>query len=293
MGADIRLVITRPEDPSLADQTSLTEFTDRHEIELRREESVNSSAVKDAITATDPELLFVVGWSRLVDQEVIAIPSVAALGMHPAPLPRGRGRAPLAWSIIKGLDQTCLTMFHLVEKADAGDIVGQRTIPIELEDHAGTVYEKMVEAGRELVRSYYPTFESGDVPRTSQDDSKATWWPKREPHHGLIDWNRPPRELYDWIRGLTRPYPGAFSFIEDVKVTVWAANPPSDSSSFAQPGEITHCVDDGIGIGAWEGILEVTEVQVEDDDPVPANELIESYPFEVGDVFVNARDRLK
>ena len=293
LGADLRAVYTRPERKEIADQTDLAAFADGRDVPLHRVESVNTDAVKGELNEYDPELLFVVGWSRLVDREVLEVPSVAALGMHPAPLPRGRGRAPLAWSIIRGLDETALSLFHLVEAADAGDLVGREPLPIDVEDDAGSLYGKMVAAGRTLIRSHYPEFESGEVPRTPQDDSAATWWPKREPHHGLIDWTRTPGEVYDWIRGQTRPYPGAFSYLDGRKVTVWAANPPGGDTAFVAPGEIAYREGDALGVGAWEGVVELTELGVGDDAPVPAGTLLDEYGFETGDTFENARDRLR
>jgi methionyl-tRNA formyltransferase len=255
-------------------------------------ESVNTASVKAQILEYEPDFLFVIGWSRLVDSEVIEIPSVAALGMHPAPLPRGRGRAPLAWSIIKGLDETALSLFHLVKEADAGDIVGQKPLPIDIEDDTSSLYQKMVEAGRTLIRDHYPEFSDGDVRSIPQDESRATWWPKREPHHGLIDWNQRPDELYNWIRGQSRPYPGAFSYLNGKKITIWSANPPKEESSFVRPGEIAYQDGSCLGVGVWEGILEITEIEVESKGAMSASSLLLEYGAEIGDQFENARDRL-
>ncbi|WP_137286128.1 methionyl-tRNA formyltransferase [Halorussus salinisoli] len=292
LDADLRGIFTRPKREDIADQTDLEAFAAERDVPLHETESVNADPVRDQISDYDPDLLFVVGWSRLVKREVLDIPNVAALGMHPAPLPRGRGRAPIAWSLIKGLDRTALSFFHLVEEADAGDLVGQRPIDVERDDDAASLYEKVVEAGRELIRTHYPRFEDGEVPRTPQDDDAATWWPKRTPDHGLVDWTRPPGEVYDWIRGQSHPYPGAFSFVDDRRVTIWAANPPSDESAFCTPGEISYRDGDALGVGAWEGIVELTRLQVEDGDEIPAGELVERFDVEVGDSFENARDRL-
>lgn len=293
LGADVRSIFTRPERENLSDQVGFGSFGERNNIIVHRVSSVNDDVVKSRMAESDPELLFVIGWSQLVDTDILDIPSVAALGMHPAPLPRGRGRAPLAWSIIKGLDETSLSMFHLVEEADAGDLVGQEPLPIDVLDDAGSLYEKMVDAGRTLICDYYPEFESGSVPRTSQDDSKATWWPKREPHHGLLDWTRSPDEIYNWIRGQSRPYPGAFSYLNNRKVTIWAGNPPDADPTFVRPGEIAYRDGEAIGVGAWEGVVEITKIELSDEPPVPASDLISTYGFEIGDAFENARDCLR
>lgn len=290
--ADIVAVYTRPERDDIADQTDLTKFTAENGIPLHRVNSVNTDAIKSQIAEYDPELLFVVGWSQLVDSEIFEISSIASLGMHPAPLPKGRGRAPLAWSLIKGLDETALSFFYLTEEADAGDLVGQEPLPIDLEDDASTLYQKMIEAGRTLIRKHYPEFAAGTNSRIPQDDEQATWWPKREPHHGLIDWNLSPVEVYNWIRGQSRPYPGAFSYLDSEKITIWAANPPKSTSSLARPGEIVYQDGDALGVAVWEGTLEITEVEVAAEGPISASALLSEYEFEIGDVFTNARDRL-
>ncbi len=293
LGADIQAIYTRGSDEDISDQAELELFAEQANVPLHRVSSVNTEAIKSQIQEYGPDILFVVGWSRLVEQDVLNIPSVAAVGMHPAPLPRGRGRAPIAWSLIKGLEETALSFFHLKQEADAGDIIGQKPIQIDTADDAASLYKKIVNGAGELIEEYYPQFEAGVVRRKPQDETQATWWPKRDPHHGLIEWTKPPQEIYNWIRGQTRPYPGAFSYLGDQKIRVWSANPPTDSTAFIRPGEIAYVDSGAIGVGTWEGIIELTEVQVGDDSPVSADNLISDYEFEVGDVFENARDRLE
>ena len=286
LGADIRAVLTRPELARISDQTDFTDFTDGRDVPLHRVDSINSDEWVERLTAYEPELLFVVGWSRLVEQRILDIPSVAAFGMHPAPLPRGRGRAPIAWSLIKGLDETALTMFHLVEEADAGDVAGQVSIPIDRHDDAASLYEKVVNAGRTLMQEVYPRLASGEVPRTPQDDDEATWWPRRRPEHGCIDWTRSPEEVYNWIRGQSRPYPGAFSVLDGHRVTVWGANPPADEQAFVRPGELVYRDGDALGVGAWEGVVELTRVEI-DGTERPAGDLVTERSFEIGDRFAH------
>ncbi|MFC7203581.1 methionyl-tRNA formyltransferase [Haloferax namakaokahaiae] len=291
-GAEVPAVYTQPEKGSLSDQISLEPFCEEHDIDLYRTESVNDQETREQIASYDPEYLFVIGWSRLVNQSVLDIPSVTALGMHPAPLPRGRGRAPIAWSLIKGLDTTAMSFFHLVEEADAGDLVAQHEIDIDIEDDAASLYEKVRLAAGQFIRDTYDELAAHDVTRIEQDESNATWWPKRTPRHGLVDWVRSPRKLYDWIRGQSHPYPGAYSYLDGTKVRLWSARPPSEEPVFGVPGEILAVNGDGIEIAAWEGSLVVDRVQVGDDEEVSGAELIESYEFEIGQRFENARDIL-
>jgi len=169
LGANIQAVYTRGSDKEISDQTELKAFTEQANVTLYQVESINTETVQSQIKQYAPDILFVIGWSRLVEQDVLSIPSVTAVGMHPAPLPRGRGRAPIAWSLIKGLEETALSFFHLVEEADAGDLIGQKPILIDTTDDAADLYEKVVDAARELIRHYYPQFEAGVVPRNPQD----------------------------------------------------------------------------------------------------------------------------
>ena len=193
--------------------------------------------------------------------------------------------------MIKGLDETALSFFHLVEEADAGDLVGQQSLPVDIGDDAASMYQKMIDAGREMIREYYPKFEQGVVPRTPQEDEKATWWPRRRPEHGIIDWTRSVRDVYNWIRGQTRPYPGAFSYIDGQKVTIWDANPPNEHTAFVRPGEISYQDDDSLGVGVWESTIEITELQIKGDEPVTGGEFLEVYKFKTGDQFRNSVDQ--
>jgi methionyl-tRNA formyltransferase len=291
LDADVHHVFTKPANPNISDQVAFDPLCQSYGIPTTETESVNDDTTVATIRKCDPDLLFVIGWSELVSSTVLNIPSVTALGMHPAPLPRGRGRAPLAWSLIKGLDETGLSFFHLAEEADAGDLVGQQSLPIDITDDAGSMYQKMIGAGREMIREYYPKFEQGVVPRTPQKDEKATWWPRRNPEHGIIDWNRSPRDVYNWIRGQTRPYPGAFSYIDGQKVTIWDANPPNEDTTFIRPGEISYHNDNALEVGVWESAIEITELQVEGDEPVTGSEFLELYEFQAGDRFRNSVDQ--
>lgn len=288
LGAEIELVLSRPPDPSLSTHVDIEPTCRRLDLPLETVNSANSERSKRLLSEARPDFLFVIGWSELVDAEVLDVPQVTGLGMHPSPLPRGRGRAPITWSLIKGLQTTELSLFKLAPKADAGELVGQRTINIERTDDAQTLLDKVVHAGPDLIEATYPDFGEG----TPQDDSQATWWPKRDPHHGLIDWTREPIEVYNWIRAQTDPYPGAYTFLDGRKVTIWAAEPPTGSLRFCKPGEILGRSENSLEVGTWEGSIRLTSLQVEEDAQISADELIDQYDVSVGDRFENARDRL-
>jgi methionyl-tRNA formyltransferase len=114
-------------------------------------------------------------------------------------------------------------LFHLEDDVDSGDIVAQVSFPIEEDDTCATTYEKASQASVQLLREYLPRLADGTAPRIPQDEGLATSFPQRKPEDGLIDWTRSPEEIRNFIRAQTKPYPGAFTYIGDKKVTIWDA----------------------------------------------------------------------
>lgn len=291
-GAKVTDVFTRPQTATVADQVALDRFKSEG-VQLHRVESLNAASTKASLEAAAPDALFVVGWSEIVDEDVRSVPELAAIGMHPSPLPRGRGRAPIAWNLIKGFEETALTAFHLEAEADAGDIVSQVTISIDRTDHAADLFEKVVEAGRSIVHEMYPSMEQGELPAREQDDSEATWWPVRRPHHGLIDWTQSPEAIYNWIRGQSHPYPGAYTYLDGRKVTIWQAEPPTGTRVFATPGEILGVDGEALHVAAWEGQIRLSRIEPAGDRERPASELVTDLDAEVGHCFERVRDRVQ
>lgn len=168
-----------------------------------------------------PDLLLVVGWTQLVSPELLRVPKLASLGFHASLLPKYRGRAPVNWAIINGETLTGNTMITLEPTADTGDVVAQRVISIRDEDTCKTIYEKVGQTEVEMLDEVLPLIRTGVLPRTKQDDTLATVMPKRRPEDGCIDWARSSRQVYNFVRALTDPYPGAFSFLNGEKIWLW------------------------------------------------------------------------
>ena len=202
-----------------------------HGVPVRRVKSVNDPATVAWIRELHPDLLLVIGWTQLVRDELLRVPKLAALGFHASLLPKYRGRAPINWALIHGERETGNSLIVLAPGADEGDIVAQRRIPITADDDCGTLYEKVAATEVEMLADLLPRLRSGEpLPRTPQDSSLATVMPKRRPEDGLIDWNRPSARLYDWVRALTHPYPGAYTWFSGSKVLVWKASIPDSRS---------------------------------------------------------------
>ena len=263
VGADATAIVTLPGpvDPNRSGQCRFDDVAARFEAELIETPNVNDAATIEAVGATRPDAIFVVGWSQLVHQPFIDLAPRGVYGMHPTLLPRHRGRAPIPWTILSGIATTGVTLFEIVDPtADSGPIVGQVEVAVAPDETAATLYDKLTGAHVELIRDFVPKLVAGRFERVPQDARRASAWPKRTPADGIIDWDTRAAYLYDWVRAQTRPYPGAFTFLGDAKVIVWSAR-PVELDGGAPSGTVVEERQGGPVIACGEGGLLLEEVE--------------------------------
>ena len=265
VGAEIVGVVTLPGpiDPNRSGQCAFDDVAARLGAALIETRDVNALETLNAIRKLEPELAFVVGWSQLVHDPFIALAREGVFGMHPTLLPRHRGRAPIPWAILSGLARTGVTLFEIVDStADSGAIVGQVEVEIAPDETATSLFARLADAHVQLVRELVPQLLSRSAPRSRQDPSRASSWPKRVPADGIIDWETRAPYLYDWVRAQTRPYPGAFTYIGDDKVIVWGAR-AVELAADAPAGTIVDVSADGPVVACGEGGLLLEEIQTD------------------------------
>lgn len=261
-GADVVGVVTLPGpiDPNRSGQCAFDDIARRLGAHLHETTNVNSAETLSFIRELKPQLIFVVGWSQLVKEGFIGLAGEGVFGMHPTLLPKHRGRAAIPWAILSGLARTGVTLFEIVDAtADSGAIVGQVSVDIAPDETATTLFARLATAHVDLVREFVPRLVDGTAPRQLQDSSRASSWPKRTPADGIIDWETRAPYLYDWVRALTRPYPGAFTFLGDEKVVVWEAR-PVEVAEVVPAGTIVTTRPDGPVVACGEGGLLLEDV---------------------------------
>jgi len=182
---------------------------------------INSEA--DRIRSLKPDYIFVVGLSQLVSAEILAIPSKCCIGFHPTSLPHGRGRAPLAWLILDEQREGSATFFVLADGVDNGAIVAQKSYSISEQDDVASLVDKLMLAMASALDALIPSMCSNTLNFMIQDESLATYYEKRSPDDGLIDWHRSADQINRLIRATTEPYPGAYSFVSDQKITIFVS----------------------------------------------------------------------
>ena len=245
-------------------------------IPLMKGKNVNDLEAIDWIRGKAPDVLLVIGWTQLVKPQLLAVPKIAALGFHASLLPKYRGRAPVNWAILNGEQETGNTMIVLEPGADEGDIVSQRRIPITFEDDCATIYQKVSVTECEMLDEVLPLIQQGRMPRIKQDASQATVMPKRRPEDGLIDWNWTSRQLYDWVRALTKPYPGAFTHMSGRKITIWKAS-IVESASQNPPGSIGFDANGCPLVATQDGFLKLINLECEGHPPCTGLEAAQTF----------------
>jgi methionyl-tRNA formyltransferase len=271
-GAEIAEVVTLPAERAAGTSgfVDLEPLARAHGIPVRRCADINSAESVQRVRELRPDLMVVCGWTRLLSAELLGVPPRGVIGFHASLLPRYRGRAPVNWAILRGEAVTGNTMMYLDAGTDTGDIIDQQTVPIAPQDTCATVYAKVGEAGAGMLGQHLPGLLAGTAPRRPQGPADGPPLPKRTPGMGITDWNRPARAVHDWIRALTWPYPGAFTFLGERKVMLWAAAP--DAAHTAQvPGDVLGCDTDGVRVTTAEGAILLTSMSEAGDAPGPAS----------------------
>jgi methionyl-tRNA formyltransferase len=225
------------------------------------------------LAAAKPDILFAIGWRWLLPPAVLALPSLGCLGIHGSLLPRLRGFAPINWALIRDEPSTGPTLFYLEGDVDTGDIVAQRVLAITDADDAGTLRRRIFDAAVSLFGEQLPDLADGTAPRRPQGEEGVSYGERRRPEDGRIDWSLAPRVLFNWVRGLTRPYTGAFSEVGGRVVRIWKVRPlpgKGPGPGIVQPRAVGDDERGPLVVGAGEGLVELLAASFAGDDSTSA-----------------------
>jgi methionyl-tRNA formyltransferase len=169
------------------------------------------------------DLLLVIGWSQILSSAALTTARIGAIGAHASLLPDNRGSAPINWAIIRDEKTTGNSLIWLSDNVDEGRIIDQVEFPISAYDTCETLYQKVAESNRAMIQRVLPRLLAGERPGQPQPPSDEPLLPRRRPTDGLLDWHQSAVNVYNFIRALTRPYPGAFSFLDGRRWTIQSA----------------------------------------------------------------------
>ena len=261
-GFDIAAVFSHKDDPSENCWfASVAKWAEENHIEVFCPDDVNAPEWIQTISQRAPDVIFSFYYRNMLSQKILHISPSGAYNLHGSLLPAYRGRSPVNWVLVNGEKQTGVTLHHMIEKPDAGDIVGQRVVNIDFSDTSRTLYDKLCRAARILLGEVLPLIREGKAPRIPQDLSKGSYFSGRRPEDGRIDWRWPAVRIYNLIRAVTEPYPGAFAFLPGgERIMIWWALPEEDGVHDHLPGQIE--VENGhVYVRTGEGRVRLVDIE--------------------------------
>jgi methionyl-tRNA formyltransferase len=281
-GADVAMVFTH-EDSQTEEIwfASVRELADRHDIPWRTTD-INQPENIALIRKIAPAFIFSFYYRNMLKQVVLDIPRNGALNLHGSLLPKYRGRVPVNWVIINGEVETGATLHYMVVKPDAGDIVDQEKVPILFTDTALDLFNKVTDAARTVIARSWPLLAAGTAPRIPMDLAAGSYFGGRKPADGIIDWTKDAVQIYNLIRAITRPYPGAFTYLDGRKVIIWQAWPVEGKG---EPGRIVSLKR--LLVGTGKGLLEIRSLQIEGEEEVSPSTLVDGTKLDAA-IFMNS-----
>jgi UDP-4-amino-4-deoxy-L-arabinose formyltransferase/UDP-glucuronic acid dehydrogenase (UDP-4-keto-hexauronic acid decarboxylating) len=261
-GYEIQAVFTHVDDKN--ENTffdSVAQLCAEHDLPVFAPADANHPLWIDRIQKLAPDFIFSFYYRHMLNQAILDIPRLGAFNLHGSLLPRYRGRAPANWVLVNGEKETGVTLHKMVKSPDAGDIVAQQVVPIADADTALTLHTKLREAATNLLKDILPAMKANNFSLKPQDESVASYFGRRTPADGEIHWNKSVREVYNLVRAVTQPYPGAFSFAGDRKLLVWQSKILPAQANKQVPGTIVSI--NPLQVTCADGLLEIVSGQSE------------------------------
>lgn len=238
LDAEVVGVCTLEESKFNADHADLSSISDAHAIPYFYAIDINSPESLNWIKSKSPDVIFCFGWSRLLKQDLLNLAPLGVVGFHPTALPSNRGRHPLIWALVLGLNKTASTFFFMDIGADSGDILSQREIQIADQDDARTLYDKVTKTALAQIEEFLPQLANGKFQRIKQNERHVNTWRKRGKADGLIDWRMSAQSIHNLVRGLAKPYVGAHFLMNGKEIKVWKTAIHKDSQNNIEPGKV-------------------------------------------------------
>ena len=210
-GVEVALVVTHADDPNEAVWfDSMAKLAALNHIPVLTPDDPNRAEVIDQVRACRPQLLFSFYYRHVLGPALLACPSRGAYNLHGSLLPRYRGRAPVNWAVLHGERETGASLHRMVQQPDAGALVDQESVPILPNDTAGDILLKVTWAAEKVLDRTLPALLAGNSRETPLDLARGSYFGRRTPADGLIDWRQDAWTVHNLVRAVAPPYPGAF-----------------------------------------------------------------------------------
>ena len=293
-GYEVAAVVTQPDKPKGRGKTLLPtpvkEEALMHEIPVYQPQKVkNNPEFMDILKEIAPDIIIVAAFGQLIPKEILELPKFGCINIHASLLPKYRGAAPIQQAVIDGEKESGVTIMQMAEGLDTGDMISKIVIPLSPEETGGSLFGKLAQAGAELLIKTLPSIEQGTAEYEKQpEESPTSYAAMITKQMGLMDFNRQACELERLVRGLN-PWPSAYTFINGKTLKVWKCKVSMEETE-AVPGTVFLTDKEGIHVACGQGVLILTEVQLEGKKRMETEAFLRGYHIENGTVFTDHKE---
>ena len=246
-----------------SDHVDLSNFSQTHGIPSLYVGDINSEETYNWIQDKSPDVIFCFGWSSLIKKNLLELAPLGVIGFHPAALPANRGRHPIVWALILGLEKTASTFFFMDSGADSGDILSQKEILIADQDDARSLYDKVVNSALTQITEFLPQLSTKSFQRVKQNQLHSNYWRKRVYADGQIDWRMSAKNINNLVRGLAAPYVGAHFLFHGKEIKVWKSAIFKGADDNIEFGKVLHQTNNELVVKCGEGAISLLVTEPE------------------------------
>jgi len=242
----------------------------------------------DELKALNPDIILVAAYGKLLPKAILDMPKFGCINVHASLLPKYRGASPIQWAVLNGDEKSGVTIMHMAEEMDTGDIILTEEVVLDEDETAGSLHDKLAEIGGPLLISAMDALETGRAPRIRQNHEEATYVKMLDKTMGNLDFSCPAVQLERFIRGLN-PWPTAYTKLDGKLFKLWKAETVpaeevvKESKSF-EPGTIVSVEKDSFDVLTGDGLLRIRELQIEGKRKMTAEEFLRGFKLEVGTI---------
>jgi methionyl-tRNA formyltransferase len=291
-GYRVVAVVTQPDRPKgrkrLMTPPPVKVVAEQHLIPVYQPLRMRDPSTAEVIAAYKPDLIITAAYGQILPKSVLAIPRLGCINVHGSLLPKFRGGAPIQHAIMNGETITGVTIMYMAEGLDTGDMISKVEVPIEDEDDAGILFDKLSLAGANLLRQTLPDLLEGRTIAIAQNDHEATFARVISRSDERLDWSLPSKDIYNHIRALS-PWPGAYTLWNNEVLKVWRCSKPVElkqiNANNMTPGTVVAVSAFGIEVQTGDGTVTLTELQPAGKKRMPISEFVKNGRLTAGTVF--------
>lgn len=285
---EILYVVTKADKPvgrkGILTPSAVKVVANKHQLTVYQPLKVREEAFVQQLRESKPDVIVVVAYGQIIPKSILSIPKYGCINIHGSLLPKYRGAAPIQWAVLDGEKETGITSMFMDEGLDTGDMLIKRSLLLDERETSGTLFEKMKKLGAEVLIETLDKLEKGEITPEKQDEISPTPYSKMlTKEMGLIDFQKSAKELDFFVRGMS-PWPSAYTLLNGKTLKIWEAFPVEEESS-KEPGEVVRIEKDSFLVACKDGLLKVTEVQLEGKKRMSSADFLKGADLSVGTVF--------